>query len=779
MIASILVDVKAKEVDRTFDYLIPSKLENIIEVGQRVKVPFGSRLIMGYVLELKEKSEYEKLKRVMEVLDIIPSLTDELIELGKELSISNTSPLVSIYQAMLPKALKSKYKKKLNVVDSSILSLDFALKFNRFKEVLFDKELDEYLREIKQNIKSGNLFITYEVKQASSEKYLKKIKLINPDIELKGAKQIAVLDYLKEHPDVYKRDLMQVVNVASATLKSLIEKGVIEEYKLEIYREVPSVYGPNNKTVVLNYEQVNVYEEIIKDINNYQVFLLHGVTGSGKTEIYLNIIEDVLKKGQEAIMLVPEISLTPMMVSRFKGRFGKNVALLHSGLSIGEKYDEWRKIRRKEVSVVVGARSAIFAPFDNLGIIIIDEEHSDSYKQDTLPTYQAKDVAMLRCKHYKIPLIMGSATPSVESYYNALQGDYKLLEMRYRANKARMPEVYIEDMRFEFKGGNRSIFSKRLDDLMTDRLEKKEQIILLLNRRGHSTFVMCRSCGEVIMCPNCDISLTYHDRTNSLKCHYCGHDEPNPSVCPRCSSKYIRYMGIGTERVEEFIHQRFPDAKVIRMDTDTTNFKGAHEKLLYDFEHNGDILLGTQMIAKGLDFPKVSLVGVLAADMSLSLPDYKAIEKTFQLLTQVSGRAGRHDILGEVVIQTYNPDHYAINHAKSHDYHSFYETEMNIREIAGYTPFYNLVQIVASDKDVRTVLREGTKIVMRLRKELPDDIVILGPVLPKISRINNYFRAQIIIKYQKSDIMDEILKKIYYDYNEILSISIDKNPTLL
>ncbi len=419
MIASILVDVKAKEVDRTFDYLIPSKLESIIEVGQRVKVPFGSRLIMGYVLELKEKSEYEKLKRVMEVLDIIPSLTDELIELGKELSISNTSPLVSIYQAMLPKALKSKYKKKLNVVDSSILSLDFALKFNRFKEVLFDKELDEYLREIKQNIKSGNLFITYEVKQASSEKYLKKIKLVNPDIELKGAKQLAVLDYLKEHPDVYKRDLMQVVNVASATLKSLVSKGVIEEYKLEIYREVPSVYGPNNKTVVLNYEQVNVYEEIIKDINNYQVFLLHGVTGSGKTEIYLNIIEDVLKKGQEAIMLVPEISLTPMMVSRFKGRFGKNVALLHSGLSIGEKYDEWRKIRRKEVSVVVGARSAIFAPFDNLGIIIIDEEHSDSYKQDTLPTYQAKDVAMLRCKHYKIPLIMGSATPSVESYYNA------------------------------------------------------------------------------------------------------------------------------------------------------------------------------------------------------------------------------------------------------------------------------------------------------------------------------------------------------------------------
>ncbi|MCK5388807.1 MAG: primosomal protein N', partial [Candidatus Izimaplasma sp.] len=524
-------------------------------------------------------------------------------------------------------------------------------------------------------------------------------------------------------------------------------------------------------------EQVRVYDEIHKDMDENQVFLLHGVTGSGKTEIYLNIIEDVLKSGKEAIMLVPEISLTPMMVSRFKGRFGNNVAMLHSALSIGEKYDEWRKIRRKEVSVVVGARSAIFAPFTNLGIIIIDEEHTDSYKQESLPMYHAKDVAMLRSKYYNIPLLLGSATPSVESYYNSLDGTYKLLEMKYRANKARMPEVYVEDMRNEFQGGNRSIFSKKLDDLMKDRLEKKEQIILLINRRGHSTFVMCRNCGEVIMCPNCDISLTFHDKTNSLKCHYCGHDEDNPTNCPHCDSTYIRYMGIGTEKVEEFVHKRFPAARIIRMDADTTTHKGAHEKLLYEFEHNGDILLGTQMISKGLDFPRVSLVGVLAADMSLSLPDYKAIEKTFQLLTQVSGRAGRHDILGEVVIQTYNPDHYAINFAKNHDYHAFYETEMNIREVAGYTPFNKLAQIIVSDKNVRKVLRKGTEIVMRLRKELEDEIIILGPVLPKIARINNYYRAQIIIKYQTSKVLDEALKQIYFDYNLELSIAIDKNPT--
>ena len=779
MIANVLVDVKAKEVDRTFDYAVPSSLESIIEVGQRVKVPFGPRLIMGYILGFKEKSEIKKLKNIVEILDIVPSLTEELIELGKELSISNTSPLVSIYQAMLPAALKSKYKKKLNVVDSTKLSLDLALKFNRFGQVIFDEKLNNYLKEIKENLKTGNIFIKYEVRQANSEKYLKKIKLLDSDILVKGAKQIAVMEYLKKHKDVYKRDLMSDLSVAQSTLKSLIDKSAIAEYSIETYRQVDSIYGATKKDIILNHEQVRVYDEIQKDINKHQVFLLHGVTGSGKTEIYLNIIENILESGKEAIMLVPEISLTPMMVSRFKGRFSDDVALLHSGLSIGEKYDEWRKIRRKEVSVVVGARSAIFAPFTNLGIIIIDEEHTDSYKQDTLPTYHAKDVALVRSKYYNIPLLLGSATPSVESYYNALNGDYRLLEMKYRANKARMPEVFIEDMRFEFKGGNRSIFSKRLDDLITDRLDKQEQIILLLNRRGHSTFVMCRNCGEVIMCPNCDISLTFHDKTDSLKCHYCGHDEANPSVCPNCDSKHIRYMGIGTERVEEFIHSRFPEARVIRMDTDTTTFKGAHEKLLYEFEHNGDILLGTQMIAKGLDFPKVSLVGVLAADMSLSLPDYKAIEKTFQLLTQVSGRAGRHDIIGEVVIQTYNPDHYAILFAKNHDYHAFYKTEMDIRKIAGYTPFNHLVQVIISDKDVRNVLRTGTKIVMRLRKELESDIIILGPVLPKISRINNYYRAQIIIKYKTSNLINNVLKGIYYDYNSQLGIAIDKNPTLL
>lgn len=779
MIASILVDVKAKEVDRTFDYKVPTQFEPVIEIGQRVKVPFGPRFIMGYVLEIKDTSTFTHLKPINDILDIIPSLTEELIEIGHELSISNTSPLVSIYQVMLPTALKGKYKKQLKAKDTTVLSLPLALLFNKYSICEYNENIKPHLKEIKQNIKDKNIDMIYQVDQQNNKKYIKKIKLINPNIPVKGKKQLDVVTYLKEHHLEYKKNLIHTLQITNSTIKSLIEKQIIEEFDVEVYREIESLYEANNKDITLNKEQQTVYEELHKNLNHHNTYLLHGVTGSGKTEIYLNIIEDVLKQGKEAIMLVPEISLTPMMVSRFKGRFQDDVALLHSGLSIGEKYDEWRKIRRKEVRVCVGARSAIFAPFENLGVIIIDEEHTESYKQTDRPTYHALDVAKSRSKYYNIPLILGSATPSVDSYYKALNNEYKLLEIKERANKQTLPQVYIEDMRFEFKGGNRSIFSRKLEELIKDRLAKKEQIILLLNRRGHSTFVMCRSCGDVIMCPNCDISLTYHEKDQTLHCHYCGHKEHNPDMCPTCSSPHIRYMGIGTEKVEEYIHQTFPEAKVIRMDKDTTTYKNAHEKLLYEFENEGDILLGTQMIAKGLDFPKVSLVGVLAADMNLNLPDYKAIEKTFQLLTQVSGRAGRHAIEGEVVIQTYNPDHYSILFAKDHDYHAFYNTEMKIRELAGYTPFLNITQIIITDPDVRNVLQQGSKIVLELRHKLEDDVTVLGPVLPKIARINNYYRAQIIIKYKQSPHIDQVLKEMYQTYSEIITIAIDKNPSLL
>jgi primosomal protein N' (replication factor Y) len=779
MIAEVLVDIRSKEVDRLFDYKVPTNLQQVIEIGQRVTVPFGPRFIMGYVLGFKEESSFARVREIQDVLDLIPTLTNELIELGRELSVKNTIPLVSIYQAMLPQALKSKYTKKLICEDVGILPLDLAVKFNKNHECIYNEELKPYLKQIKQALTNDEMHIKYEIKQALNEKYIKRIKLIDGSIPLRGKKQIEVVEYLTGALDCLKTELMDNVVVTASTINTLVKKGVIEEYKLEMYREIESLYEIVDKTVTLNEKQVEVFNHINSKLNKEEVYLLHGVTGSGKTEIYLNIIEEVLNKGREAIMLVPEISLTPMMVTRFKGRFGDDVALLHSRLSIGEKYDEWRKIRRKEVKVVVGARSAIFAPFTNLGIIIIDEEHTDTYKQDTNPRYHAKEVALSRIKNYQIPLILGSATPSIESYYKALNNEFTLLELPYRANKASLPRVYIEDMRDEFSYGNLSIFSRRLKEAISDRLDRKEQVILLLNRRGHSTFVMCRSCGEVIMCPNCDISLTYHENTNQLVCHYCGHKEHNPTVCPYCSSKHIRYMGIGTEKVEELVKKSFPDASVVRMDADTTKGKNAHEKLLYQFEHSGDILIGTQMIAKGLDFKKVSLVGVLAADMSLNLPDYSAVEKTFQLLTQVSGRAGRHDIEGEVVIQTYNPDHYAISNAKNHDYHQFYNTEMEIRKIAGYTPIKDLVQIILMDKDVSKVLKLGTKIVIDLRRNTTKGTQVLGPVLPKVARINNYYRAQIIIKHQKDPMLEKTLKKIYNEYSEDVSISIDHHPHLL
>ncbi|PAT02119.1 primosomal protein N' [Candidatus Izimaplasma bacterium ZiA1] len=779
MIASILVDIKAHAVDKTFDYSVKKEFENVIEIGQRVLVPFGVRNITGFVMNLKETSEFKKLKEITEILDIIPALSQELIELGKEISISNVVPLVSIYQAMLPRALKAKYEKVFTVVDKTLLSEELSLNFNTNNETKNSTKLEAFLYEIKKNITSKNIIVSYQAKHLSKEKYIKKIILIDDTLVLRGQKQRAVVEYLEKHNKVaLKSDILNDLNISAQTLTSLIKKNVVKEDIIEVYRQINSIYKPSNKRVVLNDEQVNVYNEIKESLNKENVFLLKGVTGSGKTEVYLNIIEDVLKTNKEAIMLVPEISLTPMMVSRFKGRFKENVALLHSGLSIGEKYDEWRKIKRKEVSVVVGARSAIFAPFENLGIIIIDEEHSETYKQMDNPKYHALDIALLRSKYHKIPIVLGSATPSIVSYAKSLKGLYKLLTINERANKTKLPEVHLVDMAKEFRNGNRNILSKKLEDLIVDRLDKNEQIMLLLNRRGHSTFVICRSCGEVIMCPNCDISLTYHENNDSLVCHYCGHKENSVSKCPNCNSQHIRYMGIGTEKVEEYLQNRFTTAKIVRMDMDTTTKKGAHEKLLYDFEMNGDILLGTQMISKGLDFERVTLVGVLAADMSLSLPDYQAIEKTFQLITQVSGRAGRHELEGEVVIQTYNVDHYAISTAKNHDYEAFYQEEMLVRKIAGYSPYYNLVQIIVSDKDVKKVLKEGSRIVLKLRKNLSNEAVVLGPVLPKIARINNIYRAQIILKYRFEKV-DELLREIYEEYNELIAIGIDKNPNLL
>ena len=555
-----------------------------------------------------------------------------------------------------------------------------------------------------------------------------------------------------------------------------IQKNIkIEEIKEETYRLNDNTFY-NDKKVVLNEEQKKVVNEILKNKNTFVPYLILGVTGSGKTEVYMNIIEEVLKSGKEVIVLVPEISLTPQMVNIFKSRFKNSIAILHSALSDGEKYDEWRKIEKKEVSIVIGARSAIFAPFTNIGLIVLDEEHSDTYKQDNTPKYDAIDIAIKRAKTYNCPIIFGSATPSIESYTRAKMGIYKLLELKNRVNK-KTPLIKLIDMKEEIKKGYR-ILSKELIDDINDRLNKQEQVILLLNRRGYSTTISCSECGNVIKCPNCDIPLTYHKSGNKLNCHYCNYTTYKPNKCPSCNSENLTNYGLGTEKLQEEINNLFKSAKTVRMDIDTTRKKGSHEKIINDFKNKKyDILIGTQMISKGLDFDDVTLVGVLNGDATLNIPDFRSAERTFDLLNQVSGRSGRSKKDGKVIIQCFNKDHYSIKYASLNDYTSFYNEEMSIRKKLKYPPFFNLCLIRLIGEDYNLLNNEANKI----KKYLESNTVntkILGPSLATIPKIYNKYYFQIIIKYKNiKDIYDAIkfvIQKV--NNNNKITIEVDLNP---
>ncbi len=535
--------------------------------------------------------------------------------------------------------------------------------------------------------------------------------------------------------------------------------------------------------MILLEQQVAV-ETILQSVQEQQsqTYLLEGITGSGKTEVYLQVIAEVLNQGKTAIMLVPEISLTPQMVQRFKSRFGEHVAVMHSGLSQGEKYDEWRKIERGEAEVVVGARSAIFAPIENIGVIIIDEEHEASYKQEETPRYHARDLAIWRSEYHHCPVVLGSATPSLESRARAQKNVYQRLRLTQRANQAAtLPTIDVVDMRQEVENGNVSSFSMSLQEKLQERLEKNEQSVLLLNRRGYSSFVMCRDCGYVLPCPNCDISLTLHMDSKTMKCHYCGHEERIPYRCPNCGQDKIRYYGTGTQKVEEELQTLLPDSRILRMDVDTTRRKGAHEKILRTFgEGQADILLGTQMIAKGLDFPNVTLVGVLNADTALNLPDFRSSERTFQLLTQVSGRAGRAEKPGEVIIQSFNPEHYAIQLAKAQDYEDFYTKEMYIRHRGDYPPYYFTVQITASHPEENEAAKQMFQIATKLKQGLSPQAILLGPTPNAIMRVNNRYFYQVIIKYKQEPMLQPLLKEILTDTQRAtargLKLSIDAEP---
>ena len=721
MIAGVLVELSNKNIDKIFEYEIPSFLMSRIKIGIRVLVPFGNMKLEGFVLSVSDNKNTDKeLKSIIDIVDDTVVLNDELLELGKIMQKNTLSTLISCYQVMLPKALKAKNGSVVNVKYDTyykLSGLDFSgVKFN-------DKQLE-------------------------------------------------IINLFNNRDKVLRQEL---VSISSSSLNTLLKKGVLIEEKTEHYRLKYS----DNKTVInkLTEEQESVVNSVIN--NNSNTYLIHGVTGSGKTEVYMSIIEHYLSLGKNCIVLVPEISLTPQMVNRFQNRFGDKIAAIHSALSDGEKYDEWRRIYRGEASIVIGARSAIFAPLKNIGVIIIDEEHSDSYKQsDPNPRYSAKDIALIRGKYHDCSVIFGSATPSLETMARAKKGVYQLLSLENRVNGKSLPKVNIIDMNKGIRS-SKGHFSLELLDAINKRISNGEQIILLLNRRGYSSFVTCRSCGYTYKCPNCDITLTYHKSSNTLRCHYCGYGDSLRDSCPSCHEKSLNNLGVGTQKIEEEINKYVVGAKVLRMDYDTTSRKGMHEKMITDFKNQEyNILLGTQMVAKGLDFSNVTLVGVINADTSLNIPDFRSSENTFSLLSQVAGRSGRSEKEGEVFIQTYNPDHYAISLASKHDYLSFFKEEMNIRKQLKYPPYYFLCNIRISGKDALYIYEESCKIKRSLDRNLKD-IIILGPSTCSLYKINNIFRYNIIIKYRKVDGLYEVLDKIieHYKANSKIKIDIDFNPS--
>lgn len=717
MYVEVLVEIKNKHVDKTFTYKVPKELENVVMVGKRVTVPFGHQTLEGYILNILDSSLIET-RDILDVIDSEPVLNEEMLALGHFLKESTLCSLSSCYAAMLPKALKAKQGVKVNKKLISVYKLSKPF------EVAFSLCKNDTQKKIVE------LFLDSKV--------------------------------------VSKKDL---TSISASVLKTLEKNGILEEEKEETYRyQLKKVEKKEKK--ILNEEQQNAVKKICDSLGDSKTFLLHGVTGSGKTEVYLEVIEKVLSLGKTALVLVPEISLTPQLTSRFHARFS-SVAVLHSGLSDGEKYDEYRKIIRKEASIVIGARSAIFAPLENLGVIILDEEHSESYKQENNPKYHARSIAKKRSETNMCPLVLGSATPTLSSMARAGKKVYEYLPIKKRANEKEMPLCTVVDMTEEVKMRH-PIISRELECKIIEKLNKKEQILLLLNRRGHSTVLTCSSCGFTYRCPYCDITLTYHKSSNNLRCHYCGYTKFVDSNCPKCKENTLNYFGLGTEKLEEYLENVFPTAKIIRMDKDSTANKGMYEKIIEDFsKHKYDILLGTQMISKGLDFPDVSLVGILNADTTLNIPDYKSNERTFSLLSQVSGRAGRQNTTGEVILQTFYPNNFVITCAKEQNYIKFYKYEMNIRKTLKYPPFYYLVILTIKSKNYESASKESLKIKSFLASHLEKTSIILGPSTANLFLINKVYHFEILIKYRFDEQLLPTLKELDEIYLMQKEVSID------
>jgi primosomal protein N' (replication factor Y) len=799
MIAEVIVDVPATPTDQPYDYVVPEELQSEIFVGSRVEVPFGRQRRMGYVIDLKEETLVKRLRRISTVMDFEPPLTPELIELGAWMAEEYLCHRVTALQAMLPAALKGKYRKLISLspqvpadaaLPASLLQVLQQKGFVEWDEVLSTTHLRA--TELRRYIRQGWLQLHEEVGDHATQK---RVRMVRPALEVdslrqivselpkRKKKQIEILSFFCEHPqEIPLSELLLQLSTTRTTVQKCVEAGWLIWEDQVLYRDPYQQQEFAASTPLpLTGQQAQAFQQIAAAIEqpHSETLLLHGVTGSGKTEIYLQAIAQVLERGEEAIVLVPEISLTPQMVERFKSRFGERVAVLHSALSKGEKYDEWRKLRAGECQVAIGARSAIFAPFTRLGLIIMDEEHESSYKQEDHPKYHARVIAQWRASYHGAALILGSATPAVETYFDARSGRYQYLQLNERVQGRSFPTVHLVDMREELQQGNRSMFSQPLQQALLACADRGEQAILFLNRRGFSTFVLCRECGEAVTCPHCDITLTYHRTNDTLRCHYCGYAMTLPVQCPQCESRHIRHFGAGTQRVEKELQRLFPQLRVIRMDVDTTSRKGAHQRLLQQFaKGQADILLGTQMIAKGLDFPHVTLVGVIAADSMLHLPDFRAAERTYQLLTQVSGRAGRHQHPGQVVVQTYQTDHYSIQMMQKQQEEAFYRQESLLRKRLHYPPFCELFQFLLTHPDRVTLLKKGQQLAARLQQQLPPSGQLLGPVPAVIPRIKDLYRLQILIKVADEPTQLQQVKRacrnLLQEQDKELRISIDR-----
>ena len=716
--AQIIIDISHEKVDRTFDYRIPPQLEDRISVGVLVKIPFGkgNSLRKGYVVGITDHADYDA-DKIKEIAGIV------------EGSVSAESQLI-----MLAWWLKEQYGSTMNQALKTVLPVKQKVK-PKEKKVLRLLIPEEQLEAL--------------TAEAEKKSYKARVRLFKA---------------LKENPLIPYEVASGQMNLSAATLKPVIEKGYVALESEEIFRNPVKDAGSRVKAVDLNGEQQAVVDAFCEDYEagKRETYLIHGITGSGKTEVYMEMISRVISEGMQVIVLIPEIALTYQTVMRFYGRFGNRVSIINSRLSAGERYDQFERARGGDIDIMIGPRSALFTPFSRLGLIIIDEEHEGAYKSEVVPRYHARDVAVKRAQMQNASVVLGSATPSLEAYTKALRGEYRLFSLHTRAKAdSRLADVAVVDLREELKDGNKSIFSRRLQQMVGDRLEKKEQIMMFIIRRGYANFVSCRSCGEAIKCPHCDVTLTLH-KDNRLVCHYCGYSIPMPDKCPSCGSPYIANFGVGTQKIEMMTKKMFPQARVLRMDLDTTSKKGGHEEILSAFaEGDADILIGTQMIVKGHDFPDVTLVGVLAADLSLYTPDYRAAERTFQLLTQAAGRAGRDARHGDVIIQTYNPEHYSIVTAAEQDYETFYHQEMAYRRLMKYPPVNVLFTVQMASKSEAALVEAADRLAAHITPQADEEKVqMIGPVDASVYKINDIYRKILYLKQENYDILIKIRDNI-------------------